>query len=69
MASAQDWAAAHVAGSNQFAAESEGPAILPDLSLASVSDRAAQSGLLGHQMAVSGASILYHVPAMAMHNR
>ena len=44
MASAQDWAAAHVAGSNQFAAKSEGPAILPDLSLASVSDRAAKSG-------------------------
>ncbi|WP_341809389.1 hypothetical protein WMO32_01760 [Xanthomonas oryzae pv. oryzicola] len=54
VASAQDWAKAHVLGSNQHAAKGGGatlhlhpdgvPAPLPDQGLATVADRAAQSG-------------------------
>lgn len=44
VASAQDWAKAQTAGSNQYAARSEsGPAVLPD-QLATVQQRATQSG-------------------------
>jgi len=44
VASAQDWASAHVAGSNQHTPKAEsGPAILPDLQ--TVAGRAAQSGV------------------------
>lgn len=44
VASAQDWAKAQTAGSNQYQARAQGPATLPDQSLATVADRAAQSG-------------------------
>lgn len=44
MASAQDWAKAQVAGSNQHTAKATGPATLPDQTLTTVADRAAQSG-------------------------
>ena len=42
VAAAQDWARAHVPGSNQHKAKASGPATLPDLE--TVADRAAQSG-------------------------
>lgn len=42
VAAAQDWARAHVPGSNQHKPKASGPATLPDLE--TVADRAAQSG-------------------------
>lgn len=44
VAAAQDWAKAHAPGSNQHQGKSGGPARLPDHSLSSVAERAAQSG-------------------------
>jgi ParB-like chromosome segregation protein Spo0J len=44
VASAQDWANAQIAGSNQYIPRADAPATLPDQKLSTVADRAAQSG-------------------------